>query len=182
MSDQRRRPGTITYGNLAYDLDAQVRERNLEEAGRITRRERERQTQPKPQRRATPAVQPRAAVSPVLLAGMAVLAIMVVLLLGSYLQMTAISVNVSKMKSELATLDDEHVALVTKYEQTFDLVTIKAAAEAAGMSKPTSAQIEYIDLGGTDTVVVYQAGVGGLLGDLASGAERYFAALVEYFR
>ena len=70
------------------------------------------------------------------------------------------------------------------------LTTFKATAKktATGLQVETDARgfkfvlDEPADLGGTDTVVVYQAGVGGLLGDLASGAERYFAALVEYFR
>ena len=180
MADQRKRPGTTVYGNLAYDLDALVRERKLEEAGRVT--EQERPAQPQPRRRAAAAPQPRVGVSPVLLGGLVVLAVMLMLLIGSYVQMTTISGNVAQLKSELAALDDTHVALLTKYEQTFDLTTIKEAAEAAGMSKPTSAQIEYIDLGGTDTAVVYQAGAGGLLGDLADSVERGFAALVEYFR
>ena len=180
MADQRRRPGTTVYGNLAYDLDALVRERNLEEAGKVT--ETERQAQPQPRRRAVPAVQPRAGVSPVLIGGVVALAVMLMLLIGSYVQLTTISGNVAQLKSELSSLDVEHVSLLTKYEQTFDLTTVKEAAEAAGMSKPTSAQIEYIDLGGTDTAVVYQAGVGGLLGDVAGSVERGFAALVEYFR
>lgn len=182
MADQRRRPGTTVYGNLAYDLDALVRERNLDEAGTVAERERQAQARPKPQRRTAAAPQPRTAVSPVLLLGIGLLAVMVMLLIGSYMQMTTISANVSQLKNELAVLDDEHVALLTKYEQTFDLATVKEAAEAAGMSKPTSAQIEYIDLGGTDTAEVYQAGVGGLLGDVADSAKQGFAALLEYFR
>lgn len=32
------------------------------------------------------------------------------------------------------------MALLTAYERTFDLATVKAAAEAAGMSKPSSGQ------------------------------------------
>ena len=104
------------------------------------------------------------------------------LLIMGYVQLTTISGNVAELKSELATLDDQHVSLLTKYEQTFDLATVKETAEAAGMSKPTGAQIEYVDLSGADTAVVYQAGAGGLLSDVAERVEQGFAALVEYFR
>ena len=104
------------------------------------------------------------------------------LLIMGYVQLTTISGNVAEMKNELAALDDQHVSLLTKYEQTFDLATVKEAAEAAGMSKPTGAQIEYGDLSGSDTAVVYQAGAGGVLSDLAERVEQGFAALVEYFR
>jgi len=114
--------------------------------------------------------------------GIVVLAAMVLALIMGYVQLTTISGDVADMKSELAALDDEHVSLLTKYEQTFDLATVKETAEAAGMSKPTSAQIEYVDLSGTDTAVVYQAGAGGLLSGMAERAETILAAVVEYFR
>lgn len=181
MADQRRRPGTTTYGNLAYDLDNLVRQRNLEEAGKL--REQERQVQqPKPQPRRRAEAQPRTKAPPLLVGGIVVLAAMVMLLIMGYVQLTTISGNVAELKSELAALDDQHVSLLTKYEQTFDLATVKEAAEAAGMSKPTGAQIEYVDLSGADTAVVYQAGAGGLLSGVAERVEQGFAALVEYFR
>ena len=110
------------------------------------------------------------------------LAAMVLLLIMGYVQLTTISGNVAEMKNQLSALDDQHVSLLTKYEQTFDLATVKEAAEAAGMSKPTGAQIEYVDLSGTDTAVVYQSGAGGVLGDIAQRIEQAFTAVVEYFR
>ena len=45
MTDERRRNMKIVYGNLAYDLDTLVRERQLEEAGAMP----ERKAQPKEQ-------------------------------------------------------------------------------------------------------------------------------------
>lgn len=180
MADQRRRPGTTTYGNLAYDLDNLVRQRNLEEAGKVREQERQERPRPQPRRQAEP--QPRTKASPIVVGGIVVLAAMVMLLIMGYVQLTTISGNVAELKSELAALDDQHVSLLTKYEQTFDLATVKETAEAAGMSKPTGAQIEYVDLSGADTAVVYQAGAGGLLSDVAERVEQGFAALVEYFR
>ena len=46
MAEYKRRPDSPVYGNLAYDLDALVRERALEEAGRMPE-----QPRPQPQRR-----------------------------------------------------------------------------------------------------------------------------------
>ncbi len=180
MADQRRRPGTTTYGNLAYDLDELVLQRNLEEAGQV--REPERQPQPKaePRRQAEP--ETRAKASPLLIGSIVVLAAMVMFLIMGYVQLTTISGNVAELKSQLSALDDQHVSLLTKYEQTFDLATVKEAAEAAGMSKPTGVQIEYVDLSGSDTAVVYRAGTGGVLSNIAQRVEDGFAALVEYFR
>ena len=53
------------------------------------------------------------------------------------MKLTGISDNVSSIKREISALEEEHVALLTAYERTFDLATVKAAAEAAGMSKPS---------------------------------------------
>ena len=181
MADPRRRHGTMTNGNLAYDLDALVREHNLEEAGKVHEHEREAR-QPRSQPRRQPQPQSRPKTSPVLVGGIVILAAMVLALIMGYVQLTTISGNVAEMKSRLAELNDEHVSLLTKYEQTFDLATVKETAEAAGMSKPTSAQIEYVDLSGADVAVVHQAGAGGLLSGLGESLEEGFNALVEYFR
>ena len=180
MADHRRKPGTTTYGNLAYDLDNLVLQRNLEEAGKD--REPERQTQPRPQPRQQAEPQPREKASPLLIGSIVVLAAMVLLLIMGYVQLTTISGNVMELKSQLSALDDQHVTLLTKYEQTFDLATVKEAAEAAGMSKPTGVQIEYVDLSGTDTAVVYRSGAGGVLSEIAQRVEDGFAAFVEFFR
>ena len=61
------------------------------------------------------------------------------------------------MKSEIKTLEVEQVALLTQYEQTFDLSAVKEAAMAAGMHQPSESQIIYISLPGEDQVTAYQA-------------------------
>ena len=180
MAEQRKRPRTNTYGSLAYNLDTLARERELEEAAKV--REQEQRPQPRPQLRRQAETQPRTKASPLLVGGIVVLAAMVLALIMGYVQLTTISGDVADMKSELAALDDEHVSLLTKYEQTFDLATVKEAAEAAGMSKPTGVQIEYVDLSGTDTAVVYRSGAGGVLSEIAQRVEDGFAAFVEFFR
>lgn len=183
MAEQKKRPGTTTYGSLAYDLDALIREHNLEEAGKVQEHERQPvRRRPQTQRQAAAAAAPRAKASPLVVGCVVVLAAMVLLLIMGYVQLTTISGSMAAMKSELAELNDEHVSLLTKYEQTFDLATVKETAEAAGMSKPTSAQIEYVDLSGSDTAVVYRASAEGLLTGIMNGVERGFNAVLEYFR
>lgn len=176
MADKRRT--TMTYGSLAYDLDTLVRERQLEEAALP---EQKAEPQPQPQRRPHSAARAQVRPSPLLVGGtMVVCALVMVLLLG-YVQLTAVSSSVVGIKSQLATLEEEHVALLTEYEKTFDLAAIKAAAEEAGMSKPTAGQIQYIDLGGSDSAMVYSTApdiVEKAASSLKSGAE----SLWEYFR
>ena len=107
------------------------------------------------------------------------LAMVVVLMLG-YVTLTDVSGSVSSIKRQISDLDEQHVALLTEYEKTFDLATIKAAAEAAGMSKPTSGQIQYIDLSGSDSVTLYKAE--GSAGGLLDKAKDGWAYVLEYFR
>lgn len=176
-----------TYGSLAYDLDALAREKQLDEAGKLPQKK-VRPVQPEVQ----PEVQPvqrrqsaaRAAVrpSPVLLLGTVLVVGMVIALMLCYVKLTGISDNVSSIKREISALEEEHVALLTAYERTFDLATVKAAAEAAGMSKPSSGQIQYIDLSGADSVEVYAAGGAAALNGFTEKAESLWAYVLEYFR
>ncbi|MBE6919198.1 MAG: hypothetical protein E7469_05905 [Ruminococcaceae bacterium] len=185
MAELKRKPNGPVYGNLAYDLDALVRERALEEAGRMPeqpRPERQRQQEVVQRPRTQTAAQPKAQVSPLVLGSVAVLAAMVVVLLMGYVKLTQISGNVADMKTELDKLNTEHVQLLTEYEQTFELSTIKEVAEAAGMSKPSAGQIEYVELGGSDTAVVYAAGDDGVLDRAFASAKGGVLALVEYFQ
>lgn len=153
MTDERRRNMTMIYGSLAYDLDTLARERQLEEAGEMP--ERSGAPQPKAQPRRHPQAQAKTRPSPLLVGGIVLVCALVMVLLFGYVQLTVVSNHVVTIKDQLATLEEEHVSLVTEYEKTFDLATIKAAAEEAGMSKPTSGQVQYIDLSGSDTAVVY---------------------------
>lgn len=172
-----------TYGSLAYDLDALAREKQLDEAGKLPQKKvRPAQPEVQPvQRRQTAA---RAAVrpSPVLLLGTVLVVGMVIALMLCYVKLTGISDNVSSIKREISALEEEHVALLTEYERTFDLATVKAAAEAAGMSKPSSGQIQYIDLSGADSVEVYAAGGAAALNGFTEKAESLWAYVLEYFR
>jgi len=171
-----------TYGSLAYDLDALAREKQLDEAGKLPQKKvRPAQPEVQPvQRRQTAA---RAAVrpSPVLLLGTVLVVGMVIALMLCYVKLTGISDNVSSIKREISALEEEHVALLTAYERTFDLATVKAAAEAAGMSKPSSGQIQYIDLSGADSVEVYAAGGAAALNGFTEKAESLWAYVLEYF-
>ncbi len=169
------------YGNLAYDLDALVRERQLEEAGKLPQKKQPAvQEQPLPRRQTQNRTAARP--SPLVVGGIVVLLVMVGALMLGYVTLTDVSGSVSSIKREIADLDEQHIALLTEYEKTFDLATVKAAAEAAGMSKPTSGQIQYIDLSGSDSVTLYKADSSGALDGLLDSLERGWSYVLEYFR
>lgn len=172
-----------TYGSLAYDLDALAREKQLDEAGKLPQKKvRPAQPEVQPVQRRQSAARAAVRPSPVLLLGTVLVVGMVIALMLCYVKLTGISDNVSSIKREISALEEEHVALLTAYERTFDLATVKAAAEAAGMSKPSSGQIQYIDLSGADSVEVYAAGVAAALNGFTEKAESLWAYVLEYFR
>ena len=106
---------------------------------------------------------------------------MLVMLVMSYVELTAISGNVVQMQSELETLQTQQVSLITKHEQAFDLSGVKEAATEAGMSQPSDSQIYYIDLSEPDSATVYsqeESGFGKILSMLGQG----ICTVVEYFR
>lgn len=172
-----------TYGSLAYDLDALAREKQLDEAGKLPQKKvRPAQPEVQPVQRRQSAARAAVRPSPVLLLGTVLVVGMVIALMLCYVKLTGISDNVSSIKREISALEEEHVALLTAYERTFDLATVKAAAEAAGMSKPSSGQIQYIDLSGADSVEVYAAGGAAALNGFTEKAESLWVYVLEYFR
>lgn len=172
-----------TYGSLAYDLDALAREKQLDEAGKLPQKKvRPAQPEVQPVQRRQSAARAAVRPSPVLLLGTVLVVGMVIALMLCYVKLTGISDNVSSIKRDISALEEEHVALLTEYERTFDLATVKAAAEAAGMSKPSSGQIQYIDLSGADSVEVYAAGGAAALNGFTEKAESLWAYVLEYFR
>lgn len=172
-----------TYGSLAYDLDALAREKQLDEAGKLPQKKvRPAQPEVQPVQRRQSAARAAVRPSPVLLLGTVLVVGMVIALMLCYVKLTGISDNVSSIKREISALEEEHVALLTAYERTFDLATVKAAAEVAGMSKPSSGQIQYIDLSGADSVEVYAAGGAAALNGFTEKAESLWAYVLEYFR
>ena len=177
MAQQRRRPNTMVYGNLAYDLDTLASQRQLEEAARP-----ERQSQPQQAPRHRTAARPRQRVSPLVLCAVGALAAMAVVLVMGYIQLTAVTGSISDLQEQVSQLEDQRVSLVMDYERTFDMAKIKEAAEAAGMKKPTAGQGEYVELGGGSKAEVYQAESDSLLSQLTHSVKNGVGALVEYFR
>ena len=151
-------------GNLARKLDRRELERQLDRSGRMDFDELyERRPETAAERNARRRAQVKAAVRPaqkvslMALLGFVCTAFLMVVLLLCYVRLNTISRSIVSMKSEIKALEVEQVALLTQYEQTFDLSAVKEAAMAAGMHQPSESQIIYISLPGEDQVTAYQA-------------------------
>ena len=104
-----------------------------------------------------------------------------VLLLYSYVQMTVIGSSVASLQSELSSLESQNVLLTTQYQELYDLAAVKAAAEEAGMTKPSGSQVFYLDLSEGDSAVVFQQQEPGVLDKLLDSLNHGVYAAVEYF-
>jgi cell division protein FtsB len=173
------RRGGAVYGDLAYDLDREIRETELRHAGE-KRREGAR---PAPQVRRVSKVQvrERQKISWTAVFGFAAVIALTILVLMSYVQLTILSSSVVDLKKQLSTLQTENVTLTAQYQQMYDLSTVKEAAEAAGMTKPTNSQIYYVDLSDGDSAVVYQQKDRGVLSRMLTSLNHEVYAVVEYF-
>jgi len=169
-------------GSLAHDLDWAVRERELNHAGEAPRRREIELEVPKvrTQSKSKVRVRERQHVSIFSVLGFTAVLGMAVLVLMSYIQLTMLSADTVALKGQLATLETEHVRLTAQYEQMFDLATVQEAAEAAGMVKPGSSQISYIDLSEGDSAVVYQREAPSTMSRVLTSLHSGAASVVEY--
>lgn len=170
-----------TYGDLAYDLEWELRERQLSHAGELPRRREEAAAAPKVRSVSQEQVRPRQRLSVFAVLGFLAAAGLAVLTLLCYVQLTALSSDVVSLNKELDRLQTENVTLTAQYARMFDLDTVKKAAESAGMAKPGSGQVFYLDLSGEDSAVVYQQREQSLLERLMSSLNHGVYAVVEYF-
>ena len=164
-----------TNGSLARDLDWAVRERELEHAGEVPRHERT-QAAPKVYHKEQVLVRERQAI-PVL----SVLGVTAVAVAAVMLQLTTLAADTVALKSELTVLQAENVSLTAQHEQMFDMATVKEVAAAAGMAKPTSSQITYLDLDSEDSAVVYRTETPSVFSRILSSLHHGVYAVVEYF-
>lgn len=170
-------------GSLARELDWAVRQRELEHAGEAPRRVPKEREQAKKREKSKVQVRlrERQYVSPLSVLGTAAVLGLALLVLLSYVQLTVLSAETVDLKSQLAELDTKHVTLTAEYERMFDLATVRQAAEAAGMSKPSTSQVCYLDISDGDSVEIYREAANGPLERLRAALGRGVYAMVEYF-
>ena len=169
-------------GSLARDLDWAVRERELRHAGEAPRHQEQVRQQPKVHAAPKVLVRERQQVSLFSLLGFAAVAGLAVLVLMRYIQLTALASDTVALKKQLSTLETEHATLTAQYEQMFDLTTVREAAEAAGMTKPSTSQICYLDMAGGDSAIVYQQEEPSVLSSVLTALNHGVYAVVEYFK
>ena len=175
--DMRYRGKQAVNGSLAYDLDYAVRERALRHAGEAPKAREKAKVYEAPRvlLRARQVVSPLAVLSVAAIMGLALLVLM------SYVQLTMLSADTVKLQSQLEELESENAALTAQYQRMFDMASVKEAAEAAGMSKPSSTQMSQLDLSAGDSAVAYRQKEPGPFSRILSSLHGGVYAVVEYF-
>lgn len=163
----------LVYGNLAYDRFGTSAP--AIEAPYFPREEEAPVRQPAPQVEAQPREkvsvrtaaeakpQARVNVSVFALLGIPAVILCMVLLLRSYIQLTALSQESAELESRIAQLQEEQTKLEIVYESTFDMAQVEQIAKAdLGMVKAGTEQVSYIRSSSGDVAVILQeeSGVG----------------------
>jgi len=115
----------------------------------------------------------RAAVSFVILIGV------VAAILYNQMALTELTAQVESARSQYEALVGENRRTQVELESRTSLRSIQEAAEALGMYKAETYQIEYIDLGGGEQVVLTQEEP-GLLESAASAVHEWLDGVLEY--
>lgn len=166
------------YRNMSYAYDGSAA-RVLE--GEEVLRPRP-QVRPRNQELSRPRVETRPAghVSIFAVAGFAAVAVMAVLILMSYVKLSAISSQVVHLEGEMTRLQSEEAILRARYELAYDLGAIETAVTADGsMGRPQAGQMVYVDLTEPDSVVLYQQPTGGK--SLLDSIEEMIGGVLSYF-
>ena len=172
---------SLVYGNLAYDLDREVLEHDLRHAGKIRQEETVARPVTKTKVVARPLVREAQHVSLLSVAGFMAVAVMAVMVLMSSVALTQLSADVVSLKNQLAALESKNVILTAEYQQMYDLAAVRETAEAAGMAKPVSGQVHYLDMSDGDSAMVYQTESPNVLARLMTSLHQGASTVVEYF-
>ena len=177
--DMRYRGKQAVNGSLAYDLDYAAREWELRHAGEAPKGRKK--TKAKVREMPHVLIRARQYVSPLALLSVAAIMGLALLVLMSYVQLTMLSAETVKLQGQLEELESENVSLTAQYQRMFDMASVKEAAEAAGMSKPSGTQLGRLDLSAGDSAVADQQKEPGLFSRILASLHGGVYAVVEYF-
>ena len=165
-----RNPYYSTNGAAAYDVYSV--ENTLRQP---VRHPQERELPQKRQR-----VRARTAVAPFTILGAAISACMMILVIFGYVQLFEATSRVSKLESQLQSLQEEQLLLQSKYEGKIDLAGIEEQAETLGLRKPSQEQIVYVNLAGTDQAEIYKTEKSSILSEIIGAVEQSISDLIAY--
>lgn len=182
MANRKQPAAHTTYGNVAYDLrNTQVapqRKRQQEQQEQQPRRKRQQGQRPAPQ----PQPREQQSISLFAVTGFAVVILLAVLVLTSYIQLNGVYSATHSLENQLTALETEADILEAEYNDLFDTVTLSKAAEEAGLVAPNSTQKIYLEMTEADSAVVYTpTEQPGLLEQIGNDLQSFWRSILSYF-
>ncbi len=142
------------YGSLAYDLDRLNTAEAPAYAPGVKSAPR-RKSGEKVRVRAQALAAPKIAFSPFAVIGYAVSAVMLVLVLFSYIKLNDISNEANVLNEQLNGLLEEETKLQIRHESVFNLYEVEEYAKnTLGMVKADGSQIQYVNSSASDKAVI----------------------------
>ena len=105
---------------------------------------------------------------------------MMILVIFGYVQLFEATSRVSKLESQLQSLQEEQLLLQSKYEGKIDLAAIEQRASELGLRKPSQEQIVYVNLTGTDQAEIYKTEKSSILSEIIGAVEQSISDLIAY--
>ena len=170
-----RNPYYSTNGAAAYDVYAS---NTVRQPLREPERHALPQDRPLPQKRQR--VRAKMAIAPFTVFGAAIAACMMILVIFGYVQLFEASSRVSRLESQLKSLQADQLLLQSKYEGKIDLAAIEQRASELGLRKPSQEQIVYVNLTGTDQAEIYKTEKSSILGEIIGAVEQSISDLIAY--
>ena len=171
--------GSAAYDLYSYESGSAARVRDYGTAApRVPRPAGlpEERVQPRKQQK----VRVKAAVAPVGVIGLAVVACLMILVVFGYVQLYEASERVSTMESRISSLQEEQRILTSLYESAIDLDYIELRAAELGMAQPTESQKVYVNLSGADRAEIYARENVSWVSRMFRAIESSASGLVEY--
>ena len=122
----------------------------------------------------------KTAVSPVAFLGMVASICMLVLVIFGYVQLYEVTSQVGKRENELESLLEEQTNLRSSYEGKIDLSYIEQRAAELGMTQPSSGQVVYLNLAGSDKAEIFTEEKTNVFSDIINAIKNSVSGLVEY--
>ena len=131
--------------------------------------------QPKIKQRARLAIAPFAAV------GLAVVAVLLIMVVYSYVQLCEAKSEVGALNRQLSSAEQEATKLRSAYESRIDLTQIEQQARKLGMRQPTARQTVYLNISGADHTEVLRVDERGFLEKAYDAVAGSFRGILDYF-
>ncbi len=136
----------------------------------------------KPLPQSKQSVKPRLVISPLAVAGLVVVAALLLLVVNSCMQLYVAKERAGELTKELSAAHATTEKLRSAYESRIDLAQIEVKAKELGMMQPSTRQTVYLTIAGADHAEVLQVDRRGFAEKAWDAVTNGFHGVLEYFQ